>query len=502
MKESKRKNWDECWLRYEKIEDARLRKKLIRLCGEIILTDDSLLARTAGEELRKGILGMLGVRIGACGIPGHTAEIDGKRGCIFIGTSGSALSASDGFPETVRKIFAESATRLTSPDGFILRTLDIPGGNSILVVAAQGKGVLYGVHELLRRMRSEETADGLNVMENPTAELRIIDHWDNLDGSIERGYAGKSIFFRNGRVVRSLKRIEAYARLLSSVGINGVVLNNVNVRERETLLITPEYLGAVARIASVFRMYGIRIFLSVNFASPIRIGNLQTADPLDSGVRLWWIEKAAEIYTYIKDFGGFLVKADSEFNPGPYVYGRTHAEGANMLASALEPFGGTVIWRCFVYNCLQDWRDRSTDRAKAAYEFRSARRYVQRECDAPDKERSDGLSGSRACVAVIRRDGKNESMSGTADYAGIYRAADSPLLSRPVVERNTFVRYLRTRKGGPGVENRRRQPFQAQELRDGGCRERGRRPVLDGASSCAGESLRFRQTCLELASES
>jgi alpha-glucuronidase len=196
----------------------------------------------------------------------------------------------------------------------------------------------------------------------------MINQWDNMDGGIERGYAGKSIFYKDKQFTDELNRIQDYARLLSSVGINGIAINNVNVHAVETNLITRSLLPRVAEVADIFRAYGIKTFLSVNYASPIEIGNLLTADPLDTGVQEWWKMKAKEISRYIPDFGGFLVKADSEHRPGPFTYNRNHADGANMLAAALEPFGGLVIWRCFVYNCLQDWRDRSTDRARAAYD--------------------------------------------------------------------------------------------------------------------------------------
>lgn len=152
---------------------------------------------------------------------------------------------------------------------------------------------------------------------------------------------------------------------MSSVGINAISINNVNVHELESLFITEQYLPDIALIAGIFRVYGIKLFLSANFASPIQIGALDTADPLDPAVRKWWKDKASEVYRAIPDFGGFVVKADSENRPGPFTYGRDHADGANMLGEALEPFGGIVIWRCFVYNCKQDWRDRKTDRAQS-----------------------------------------------------------------------------------------------------------------------------------------
>jgi alpha-glucuronidase len=200
----------------------------------------------------------------------------------------------------------------------------------------------------------------------------MLDHWDNIAadtpmGAVERGYAGPSIFYADGEVRRDLSRVEQYARLLGSIGINAVALNNVNVHRREAELLTTR-LPDVARLAAVFREHGIAVYLSVDFAAPITLAGMATSDPLDDGVRQWWVRAAADVYAQIPDFGGFVVKADSEGRPGPFAYGRDHADGANMLAAALAPFGGTVFWRAFVYNHRQDWRDRSTDRARAAYD--------------------------------------------------------------------------------------------------------------------------------------
>ncbi|WP_312887288.1 hypothetical protein [Clostridium lacusfryxellense] len=176
------------------------------------------------------------------------------------------------------------------------------------------------------------------------------------------------MFFENDCVIKDLTRIEDYARLLASIGINGVIINNVNVHKYETKFITEDYLPDMARFAGVFREYGVRFFLSVNFAAPMEIGGISTADPLDVDVINWWKETATKTYKHIPDFGGFIVKADSENRPGPFTYNRDHAEGANVLAKALKPYGGIVIWRCFVYDCKLDWRDKTKDRAKAAYD--------------------------------------------------------------------------------------------------------------------------------------
>jgi alpha-glucuronidase len=222
-------------------------------------------------------------------------------------------------------------------------------------------GILYGVYELLRRQQTGEPVEAM--ISNPSYEVRVLNHWDNPDGPIERGYAGHSIFWRKGEdslVVTEDDKLlwKEYARANASVGINGTVLNNVNA---SPLMLSKEYLERVKAIAEVLRPYGIKTYLSVKFSSPSLIGGLKTSDPLDPQVIKWWKDKAREIYSMIPDFGGFLVKASSEGQPGPQDYGRTHADGANMLADALNPFGGIVMWRAFVYN------PNDQDRAKQAY---------------------------------------------------------------------------------------------------------------------------------------
>jgi alpha-glucuronidase len=222
-------------------------------------------------------------------------------------------------------------------------------------------GILYGVYELLRRQQIGEAIQ--EEICNPSYDRRILNHWDNLNGSIERGYAGLSIFWRKGsdtlNVTETDKTLwQEYARANASIGINGSVLNNVNASQ---LMLTNDYLQRVKAIAGVLRPYGIKTYLSVKFSSPAQIGGLKTSDPLNPEVAQWWKDKAKEIYSLIPDFGGFLVKANSEGQPGPQDFGRTHADGANMLADALNPFGGLVMWRAFVYSASEE------DRAKQAY---------------------------------------------------------------------------------------------------------------------------------------
>lgn len=343
----------DCWLDYRPLEDARRAGEYRRWCARIIAaTGDSPAMRAAVAEIRLGVRGMLGIEPAVSATPRAKAF-------ILLGRPGES-------PLLDAAISSEDKKRL-GEEGFLLKTASTGGAEFILVAGRTGAGVLRGVFRLLQLMRLQADLTGLHRLENPVNPLRLIDHWDNLDGSIERGYAGRSIFFAGNRIRRDRARIKDYARLLGSLGINGVVLNNVNVREHEAGLIG-RHLPAVAGLAEIFRAYGMRVYLSINYASPMLLGGLPTADPLDPAVRRWWRGRAAEIYSRIPDFGGFLVKADSEFTPGPFTYGRDHAEGANMLAEALAPFGGLVLWRCFVYNCTQDWRDRTIDRARAAYD--------------------------------------------------------------------------------------------------------------------------------------
>ena len=213
------------------------------------------------------------------------------------------------------------------------------------VTARTEMGLLYGRYALLRGEQGES---------HPYYKLRILNHWDNIDGSIERGYAGKSIFWNN-RLEIDHNLIEKYAEANASVGINGTVLNNVNASPK---MLTRAYINKVKEVADILRPWGIKVYISVNFGSPKALGELKTADPLNPQVRRWWQKKAKEIYAAIPDFGGFLVKANSEGQPGPFDYGRTHADGANMLADALKPFGGIVMWRSFVYGAKHQGEDR------------------------------------------------------------------------------------------------------------------------------------------------
>ena len=242
--------------------------------------------------------------------------------------------------------------------------IEIPENGSFMLTGGC-TGLLYGSYRLIADHLCGLPVSGA-VSSSPKYALRMINCWDNADGEIERGYAGRSLFFRNGRLDYSAKRIRTLGRLLASAGLNVLCINNVNVHDPAQLLLE-DYLPDLAALADLFRPFGVRLMVSVDFSQPMRHG-IPTADPLDSAVRDWWKNTAARVYAAVPDLAGFLVKADSEGRPGPFTYGRNHAEGANMLAEALKPFGGVVVWRCFVYNCRQDWRDTKTDRPKAAWE--------------------------------------------------------------------------------------------------------------------------------------
>ncbi|MCF2737785.1 alpha-glucuronidase [Bacteroides caecigallinarum] len=252
------------------------------------------------------------------------------------------------------QLMADSEYFAFGKDGY---TINVENGTTVLRSMSE-TGLLYAAYHLLRLQACGEDCSRLDIKEKPLNDIRILNHWDNPDGTIERGYAGRSLWKWDELPAKVSPRYAEYARANASIGINGTVLNNVNASPEA---LSSDNLKKVKTLADIFRPYGIKVYLSVNFATPIKLGGLATADPLNSDVAEWWKQKVHEIYSMIPDFGGFLVKANSEGQPGPCDYHRTHAEGANMLASALKPYGGIVMWRAFVYS------PSDADRAKQAY---------------------------------------------------------------------------------------------------------------------------------------
>ncbi len=339
----------QAWLQYRPIGAKKEEYK--KWLAAIEVKEESKILESAADELKKGIQSMLGVTLN----PDAFGE-----GRIVLGTYEQVDLKQYGIsPNTFRDI---------TDEGYLLKSVFEKEERAILLIGKTDRGALYAAFHLLRLLQKEVPIEPIAVVESPRNQFRMINQWDNMDGSIERGYSGQSIFYADNDFKEDLKRVKDYARLLASVGINAISINNVNVWDVETKLISKTFLPKVKAISSIFSAYGIIPFLSINYASPMELGGLDTADPLSAEVEKWWKDKVAEIYEYIPDFGGFIVKADSEGRPGPFTYNRGHVEGANVLAKALKPFDGKVIWRCFVYNHLQDWRDRSTDRARAAYD--------------------------------------------------------------------------------------------------------------------------------------
>jgi len=330
------------WLRYRPLAAERREAFTRSVTGVVAPAQASPTLHAAAAELAAGASGLA-----ARSVPVTATVADGS---LVIGTprSSAPIAALD------------LPLAPLGSEGFLIRSIELDGHPVTVIAANEDVGALYGAFTWLRLAQTGSDVTALDVADAPRVSLRVLNHWDNLDGSVERGYAGASIWdwWRLPGFVDP--RYTDYARANASIGINGAVLNNVNTQPE---ILSGTYLEKVAALAGVFRPYGIRVYLSVRFSAPIDIGGLATADPLDAAVRQWWRAKADEIYERIPDFGGFLVKADSEGQPGPQGYGRTHADGANALADALRPHGGVVFWRAFVYA-----RNSPEDRVKQAYQ--------------------------------------------------------------------------------------------------------------------------------------
>ena len=315
-------------------------------------------------------------RVSAVVVPGNSATLDAIRSELVEGCSGLLATNVPALPEANRDAALIAGTPASSsliaglrwdrqldqlgPEGFHIGSV-IAGGRHFTVIASRGEvGVLYGAFHFLRLIATLQPVDKLNVSQKPRLQLRVLDHWDNLDGTIERGYAGRSIWDWKALPETVSPRLRDYARANASIGINGSLLNNVNANSQN---LSADYLRKTAAIANVFRPYGVHVYLSARFSAPIELGGLKTADPLDPEVAAWWKKKADEIYALIPDFGGFVVKANSEGQPGPRTYNRSHVDGANMLAAAVARHHGVVMWRAFVYDAKPGY-----DRAAAAYD--------------------------------------------------------------------------------------------------------------------------------------
>lgn len=329
---------DEAWLKYRPLNRRLSVPMRVEVRGQ------SRVERSAASELVRGLRSLAG---------GSSPE---------VGADSIVLA-------TVQEMGQEKTKSIVpalEPDEFQISWRQDPWLRELDIVGGSDRGLLYGVFALLRHLAQGADMSHAVVRERPAMAIRWVDEWDNADGSVERGYAGRSIFFEDGKVREDLKPVAEYARLLASVGINGCDVNNVN---NAATFLTSDMLKGLARIANAMRPWGVRLALSVDVASPQKFGGLATYDPLDPAVQAWWQAKVDEIYTLIPNFAGFTVKADSEGQPGPASYGRTPADAANTLAGALAKHGGVVLYRAFVYNHHLDWYDPKADRARAAYDI-------------------------------------------------------------------------------------------------------------------------------------
>ena len=333
------------WLKYDKIENSELLNEYAEIVSSIYFKDDNDILKNAKKEFSLALPQMLNKQVK------YSSNISSDNSLI--------VDVYENLPNDLKDLVGNDIEVLTD-EGFIIKSLTYKKKSITIISAKKNIGILYATFRFLHLMQTHKKLKPIDLVDSPKIDLRMLNHWDNLDRTVERGYAGFSLWNWQKLPEYIDQRYIDYARANASIGINSTVLTNVNAN---ALVLTPMYLEKVEALANVFRGYGIKVYLTARFSAPIEIGNLETSDPLNPEVEKWWSNKVAEIYKRIPDFGGFLVKANSEGQPGPQNYGRNHVDGANMMATALKPFGGNVIWRAFVYSEHDD-----TDRAKQAYD--------------------------------------------------------------------------------------------------------------------------------------
>lgn len=321
----------EAWLRYQPVVEQKLRKAYQQQLGAIVAEGNSPTLQAATGELQRGLSGLLAKPVAI------SEKLSSNA--LVVGTPASS--------PLIASLDLSARLLMLGNEGYLIEKARINNRNVTVVAANSDTGVLYGSFHLLRLLQTQQALDNISISSAPKLQHRVINHWDNLNRVIERGYAGLSLWDWGTLPEHKSQRYVDYARINASLGINGTVINNVNADPR---VLSDQFLQKIAALADVFRPYGIKVYLSINYNSPRAFGDLDTADPLDPRVAKWWQERTKKVYDYIPDFGGYLVKANSEGQPGPQDYKRNHADGANMLAAALKPYGGIVFWRAFVYH--------------------------------------------------------------------------------------------------------------------------------------------------------
>ena len=338
------------WLRYAPLDAAAARRVAPLVPTAVVALEDAAPILRARDEIARGVQGILGRTL---------------RQEPAIPAGGALVLATTARLRDTDLLGAARPVPDIGSDGYWLVTVRKSGASYTLIAGGSARAVLYGAFAYLQRLALGNLSGTLDAVEVPAAAVRWVNHWDNIDGTIERGYGGRSLFWEGGRLRDDLTAAGEYARLLASIGINGLSINNVNANP---VFLTPELLPQIAKLADVFRPWGIRLALAVDFASPTKVGGLDTYDPLSPAVSAWWAAKATEIYAAVPDLAGIVLKADSEGRVGPSAYKRTHADAANVIARALAPHGGLLFYRGFVYDHRMDWRNLKNDRARAAYD--------------------------------------------------------------------------------------------------------------------------------------
>jgi alpha-glucuronidase len=345
------------WLRYARHDAATVKRLQSVVPPAVVVLGDGAPVLRARDELVRGVRGMLGRELRVeTRIPASDA--------LVIGTVRSLHHAT---PTNLHEVdhVIEGADDGADGDGYVLKTVKRRSVRYVVIAADNDRSVLYGAFAYLRKLALRDLPADLDEKSLPAAPVRWVNHWDNVDGTIERGYGGRSIFWEGGMVRDDLTAVDGYGRLLASLGVHAVSINNVNANP---IFLSPEFLPQIARVAGTLRPWGVRVALAVDFASPQRVGKLETFDPLDPGVVAWWKAKVDDIYKAVPDLAGFVLKADSEGRIGPSAYKRTHADAANVIARALKPHNGLFFYRGFVYDHKMDWRNLKNDRARAAHD--------------------------------------------------------------------------------------------------------------------------------------
>ncbi|HEY7055447.1 MAG TPA: alpha-glucuronidase family glycosyl hydrolase [Vicinamibacterales bacterium] len=338
----------DAWLRYAPLPDVIAGQYRDVVPAAMVVLGDEGPVRSAGDEVLRGVRGMLGRTLRL------EAQIP-REPAIVLGTRARCRETSP----------ALSLDGPLGADAYHLRFVHANGTSYLVVTSDSDSGVLYGAFALLRRIGLGQPLANLDERQAPAAPIRWVNQWDNLDGTIERGYGGRSIFWEGGRSRADLSRVGEYGRLLASIGINTVSINNVNANP---LVLSPDLIPHVARIADALRPWGVHVAIAIDFGSPKTLGGLSTYDPLDASVAAWWRARMDDLYRVVPDLAGVVLKADSEGRVGPSQYGRTHADAANVVARALAPHGGVILYRGFVYDHHMDWQNPKNDRARAAYD--------------------------------------------------------------------------------------------------------------------------------------